>query len=192
VYVISEDGLNTGSATFVGLVLASRSLLGGLMQPFTGRLADRFSRRYLVMIGLVIAAVCQFVIPDLPTTLVDISVLGNTVTTAPWLLLVFIAMGAAEAVELPAQQALFVEAGRRAGMGAVMSLNQMGSSIGFLGGSLLGAAVVSTFGLPSVFRFAGLLVVAGVIAFWLLMRRAQAEPTPLRAREVIATSAGGE
>jgi MFS family permease len=185
VYVITEDGLNTGSATFVGVVLASRSLLGGLVQPLTGRLADRFNRRYLVASGLAVAAVCLFVVPDLPGTLVDVSILGDSMVAAPWLLLAFVAMGMAEAVAMPAQQALFVEAGRRGGMGAVMSLNQMASSLGFLGGSLLGAAVVSAFGLPAVFRFAGLLVFAGVVAFWVLMRRAQKRPSPLVIRELV-------
>lgn len=185
VYVISADGLNTGSATFVGVVLASRSLLGGLVQPLTGRLADRFNRRYLVASGLGVAAACLFVIPDLPKTLVDVSIVGDTMVAAPWLLLVFVAMGMAEAFAMPAQQALFVEAGRRGGMGAVMSLNQMASSLGFLSGSLLGAAVVSAFGLPAVFRFAGLLVFAGVVAFWVLMRRAQSQPAPLVIREFV-------
>lgn len=189
VYVISADGLNTGSATFVGVVLASRSLLGGLVQPLTGRLADRFNRRYLVASGLAVAALCLFVIPDLPQTLVDVSILGDTMVTAPWLLVVFVAMGMAEAFAMPAQQALFVEAGRRGGMGAVMSLNQMASSLGFLGGSLIGAAVVSAFGLEAVFRFAGLLVFTGVAAFWVLMRRAQLRPAPLVMRELVPVTA---
>jgi MFS family permease len=189
VYVVSSDGLNTGSATFVGIVLASRSLLGGLVQPLTGRLADRINRRYLVAAGLGGAAICQFVIPDLPRTLTDVSLLGDTVVMAPWLLAVFIGIGMCEALAMPAQQALFVEAGRRAGMGAVMGLNQMGSSLGFLGGSLVGAAVVSVFGLPSVFRFAGLLVFLGVVAFWLLMRRAQASP-PFPMTELVVAPAG--
>lgn len=192
VYVVSADGLNTGSATFVGIVLASRSLLGGLVQPLTGRLADRFNRRYLVAAGLGVASLCLFIIPDLPPTLIDVSILGDAMVVAPWLLLVFVVMGMAEAFAMPAQQALFVEAGRSGGMGAVMSLNQMGSSIGFLSGSLLGAAVVSFFGLPSVFRFAGLLVMAGVVAFWVLMRRAQLRPAPLVMRELAAGSAGGD
>lgn len=192
VYVVSSDGLNTGSATFVGIVLASRSLLGGVVQPLTGRLADRYNRRYLVAIGLALSSLCLFVIPDLPRALRDVAFFGDTIVIAPWLLAVFIVMGMSEALAMPAQQALFVEAGRSAGMGAVMSLNQMGSSIGFLGGSLLGAAVVSIFGLPSVFRFAGLLVFIGVVAFWLLMRRAQSRPQPVLIREVVVTSAGGE
>jgi len=189
VYVVSADGLNTGSATFVGIVLASRSLLGGLVQPFTGRLADRINRRNLVALGFGGAALLQFVIPDLPRALTDVSFLGDSIVVAPWLLAVFIGIGVCEALAMPAQQALFVEAGRRAGMGAVMGLNQMGSSVGFLGGSLLGAGVVSVFGLPSVFRFAGLLVLAGVAAFWLLMRRAEAERAELMP-ELAVTPAG--
>jgi MFS family permease len=192
VYVVSSDGLNTGSATFVGIVLASRSLLGGLVQPVTGGLADRFSRRYLVAMGLGGAALCQFVIPDLPKTLTDVSFLGDTVVMAPWLLGIFVVMGMCEALAMPAQQALFVEAGRRAGMGAVMGLNQMGSSVGFLGGSLLGAAIVSAFGLASVFRFAGVLVLVGVVAFWLLMRRARTERPGLVMTEIVPRPAAGK
>ena len=51
----------------------------------------------------------------------------------------------------------------------------MASSIGFLGGSLLGAAVVSTFGIASVFRFAALISVGGAALFLLLMRRVPPE-----------------
>ncbi len=192
VYVVSSDGLNTGSATFVGILLASRSLLGGMFQPLTGRLADRLNRRYLVAGGLGAAALCQFIIPDLPSTLVDISFLGDTIVAAPWLLVVFVIIGLSEAVAMPAQQALFVEAGRSAGMGAVMGLNQMGSSLGFLSGSLVGAAVVGVFGLESVFRFAGLLVFVGVMAFWFLMRRAQAQPAPTIFHELIPSCAGSD
>jgi MFS family permease len=142
--------------------------------------------------GLGGAALCQFVIPDLPKTLTDVSFLGDTVVMAPWLLGIFVVMGMCEALAMPAQQALFVEAGRKAGMGAVMGLNQMGSSVGFLGGSLLGAAIVSAFGLASVFRFAGVLVLVGVVAFWLLMRRARTERPGLVMTEIVPRPAAGK
>ena len=99
---------------------------------------------------------------------------------APWLLLTYVAIGLGEAVAWPAQQAIFVEVGRQVGMGSIMGLNQMGSSFGFLGGSLLGALVVSLFDLEAVFRYAGIAVMTGVLLFWLLMRRAQGQ---LRATE---------
>ena len=169
VYVISEDGLGTESATFVGVLLASRSLVGGVLQPYFGRLADRMSRLTLVMVGLLLSATGHLVVPELPADLVEV---GGLVV-APWLLAVFVLIGLAEALAWPAQQAIFVDVGRRVGMGSVMGLNQMGSSLGFLSGSLLGALVVELFGLEAVFRYAGLVVLAGAVAFFLLMQRAR-------------------
>ena len=174
VYVVSDDGLGTGSATFVGLLFAARALLGAAFQPFTGRLADRADRAHMVIIGMTIAAVGQFIIPDLPRLLVEPALPGGTLVLAPWLLVAYLAIGAGEAVASPAQNAIFVEAGREAGMGTVMALNQTGSSAGFLLGSLIGAAIVSEFGLEAAFRYAGLATFAGVLLFAMRMRAARA------------------
>jgi DHA1 family multidrug resistance protein-like MFS transporter len=176
VYVISEDGLGTESATFVGVLLASRSLIGGVLQPYFGRLADRMSRLMLVMVGLLVSATGHLLIPDLPNTLIEIS--GFVV--APWLLTAFVIIGLAEAVAWPAQQAIFVDIGRRVGMGSVMGLNQMGSSLGFLAGSLIGAAVVEFWGLEAVFRYTGVIVFVGAILFFILMRRASSDMAEIR------------
>lgn len=176
VYVISEDGLGTESATFVGVLLASRSLIGGVLQPYFGRLADRTSRLKLVMVGLICSAAGQLLIPDLPETLIEV---GGLVI-APWLLGIFVLIGLAEAIAWPAQQAIFVDVGRRVGMGSVMGLNQMGSSLGFLAGSMLGAAVVGLFGLEAVFRAAGVVVLLGALLFFVLMQRARGEMAEIR------------
>ena len=192
VYVISEDGLNTDSAIFVGILLASRSLLGAILQPVFGRLADRVSRLMLVMGGLTVAGVGQFVVPDLPRQLTDVSLLGGTFVVEPWLLIVYLTVGLGEGLSWPAQQAIFVTAGRMVGMGAIMGLNQMGSSLGFLAGSLASAAVVAAFGLEAVFRFAGVGVLAGTLIFFVLMRRAADElrEAERAGRRVAAVAAG--
>ena len=62
-----------------------------------------------------------------------------------------------------------------------MGLNQMGSSLGFLAGSMLGAAVVGLFGLEAVFRAAGVVVLMGAVLFFLLMPRARGEMAEMRA-----------
>lgn len=174
VYVVSDQGLGTGSATFVGLLFAARALLGSLLNPFTGRLADRIDRTQMVLIGFVIAGVGQFVIPDLPHTLLHPTMLGGALVIAPWVLLLYLLIGAGEALATPAQNAIFVQAGREVGMGTVMALNQTGSSAGFLGGSLIGAAIVGVFGLEAAFRYAGVAVVLGALLFAVLMRRSRA------------------
>lgn len=182
IFVISGEGLATGSAMFVGILFGVRSIIGAVMQPIAGRAADRYSRVLLVVIAFSISALGQFLIPSVPRELVETDLFGTALVIAPWLLALMIGVGFAEAFAMPASQAIFVSVGRSVGMGSVMGLNQMGGSIGFLSGSLIGAAVVSNFGIDAVFRYAGIVSFLGALVFWLLMRRAAAE---LRAAEAM-------
>ena len=182
IFVISEEGLGTGSAMFVGILFGVRSIIGAVMQPIAGRAADRYSRVVLVVTAFSISALGQFLIPSVPRALMETDLLGTALVIAPWLLALMIGVGLAEAFAMPASQAIFVTVGRSVGMGSVMGLNQMGGSIGFLSGSLIGAAVVSNFGVDAVFRYAGIVSFLGALVFLLLMRRAAAE---LRAAEAL-------
>jgi DHA1 family multidrug resistance protein-like MFS transporter len=175
IFVISEEGLGTGSAMFVGILFGARSIIGAIMQPIAGRMADRYNRVVLVVTAFSISALGQFLIPSVPRDLVDTSFFGTELVIAPWLLALMVCVGLAEAFVMPASQAIFVSVGRSVGMGSVMGLNQMGGSIGFLSGSLIGAAVVSYFGIDAVFRYAGIVSFLGALVFLLLMRRAAAE-----------------
>lgn len=175
VFVISGDGLGTDSAFFVGMLLAVRSVLSAVLQPVFGPLADRANRLVLVVSGLTCASVAQFMIPSLPRTLWHTSLFGEAITIAPWLLGTMSAIGIFEALQQPAQQAIFVTEGRRVGMSSIMGLNQMGNSVGFLSGSLVGAAVVSAWGLDAVFRYSAVVTLAGGVAFAVLMLRARDE-----------------
>ena len=175
VFVISADGLGTNSALFVGVLLAIRSLLSAVLQPVFGPLADRVDRLTLVFIGLAVAAVAQFLFPSLPRELAHGTLLGEPITFSPWLLGAMAIVGLAEALAFPAQQAIFVSVGRHVGMSSIMGLNQMGNSVGFLSGSLVGALVVSSWGLDAVFRYAGVVTLVGAVAFAVLMLRAREE-----------------
>ena len=142
-----------------------------------GRLADRMSRLALVMTGLLLSAGGHFAIPNVPGATFEV----GSFVIAPWLLALFVLIGLAEAIAFPAQQAIFVDVGRRIGMGSVMGLTQMGTSLGFLSGSMVGAGVVELFGLEAVFRYAGLAVLTGALLFFLLMRRAREDFAAMRA-----------
>ena len=183
VFVISGDGLGTDSAFFVGVLLAVRSVLSAVLQPVFGPLADRANRLVLVVSGLTCASVAQFMIPSLPRTLWHTSLFGEAITIAPWLLGTMSAIGIFEALQQPAQQAIFVTVGRRVGMSSIMGLNQMGNSVGFLSGSLVGAAVVSAWGLDAVFRYSAVVTLAGGVAFAVLMLRARDELRDVPAME---------
>lgn len=172
IFVVTEDGLGTDSAMFVGLLLGTRSLLGIVFQPIAGFTADRTNRVSLVVSGLFIAAIAQFVIPDLPRNFVETSFFGEAITIAPWLIGIIVIAGIGEAFAHPAEQAIFVSIGRKVGMASVMGMYQMGSGLGFLTGSLVGAILVSTIGIDSVFRATGIITVIGAILFAIMMRRA--------------------
>lgn len=174
VYVVSDQGLATGSATFVGILIAARSTIGSSLQSVTGRMADVYSRTFLAMLGLGIAAVSQFFIPDIPVAEHTLSVFGGETVVLPWLLFLFFLTGVGEAIAMPAISAVLVDAGRSVGMGSAMGLAEMGQASGFLGGSLLGALVVDIWGIEAVFRYAGIVVVIGAAAFLVLMQRSSA------------------
>ncbi|MSP23481.1 MAG: MFS transporter [Dehalococcoidia bacterium] len=172
VYVISDEGLGTDSALFVGILLSSRSLINAVLQPYTGGLADRMSRVMLVVVGLSVAGIAQGVVPLLPDSLTAVDFFGEALIIAPWLLAALLMAGIAESLAFPSQQAIFVQIGRKVGMGSIMGINAMGSSAGFLSGSLIGAVIKTQFGIDSVFYFAGIASLVGVGVFVLLMRRA--------------------
>ncbi len=173
VYVVSDDGLATGSATFAGVLLASRALLTATAQLVTGPLADKMDRVFLSVLGFGIAGTAQFFVPDIPGVSATIGIFGGELVIVPWLLLLFVFVGLGEAIEFPAQQAIFVDAGRTVGMGTIMGIIQTAGGFGFLAGSMFGALVVSIWGLDAVFRYAGLAMFLGGFGFWLLMRRAK-------------------
>jgi MFS transporter, DHA1 family, multidrug resistance protein len=186
VYVISEEGLGTGSALFVGILLSGRSLLNAALQPYTGHLADRLSRLWLVVVGLAIGGAAQVAIPLVPHTLTETSIFGSVMVIAPWVLVAMLVAGLGEALAFPAQQAIFVQVGRRVGMSSLMGLNSMGSSLGFLTGSLFGALVKSYAGIESVFYMAGGLALLGIGVFVVLMRRAEEDLAPRAVPEATA------
>jgi len=170
VFVLGDDGLGLDSALFVGLLFGIRSALSSVVQPIAGIAADRWSRTVLVLGGLLLAGAAQLTIPDLPRAAVELSVGDAKLTLVPWLLAAIVVIGIAEAFVFPAQQAILVNVGREVGMGAVMGLSQSAGGLGFLAGSMFAAAAVAGFGIDSVFRASGGLIIGGAIVFWWMMQ----------------------
>ncbi len=171
IFVVSEDGLNLDSALFVGLLLSARQLTNAALQPITGRLADSVDRIKLVATGLGLMALSTLLIPLVPGTVIEV----GPVPLAVWVLAVVLIAGVGESMAMPAQQAMFVTLGRVVGMGSLMGLNNMGTSIGFLFGSLAGAGVVAALGVRSVFVFAAAVMFLGMFFYIAVMRAAREE-----------------
>ena len=125
------------SPTLIGIPLTVNMLLMSVFQPYAGKIADRFNRRALVVIGSLISITFLALIP---------------VTLNFWQLLGICAFGGlGGAISMPAASALLVEEGRRFGMGSTTAIFMMAMSIGIAVGSLLGGVMADFVNINSVF-----------------------------------------
>jgi MFS transporter, DHA1 family, multidrug resistance protein len=145
--------INIGlSTTLIGLLLASRTPVA-LIQSLTGRLADKYNRRIMVVCGGAFALIAMVVLP---------------MTGSFWqLLALYVCTAVGIAFALPAATAFVVEEGRIFGMGASMALFMMAMQIGHGVGPILLGGVVDVLGIKSAFfAGAGLLLVGIRVFIW--------------------------
>lgn len=141
---------------FIGIAFATQDLTGGCAQPIFGRLADRYSRRLLVVLGLGMNAAFLVGVGFAPSYLAVV--------------LLLFSMGAAGALSAVASGALQVVAGRRTGMGTVLGLGSAANGAGIVVGSVFGGALVSRYDISAAFMLGGALMAAGVPLFLTLTR----------------------
>jgi DHA1 family multidrug resistance protein-like MFS transporter len=141
----------------VGLVLSARQILNGMFAFPSGWLADRRNRVPLVTVGLTVLATGILLTP----------LVGGFVA----LLCLFVVVGMAESIALPAGNAITVDRGRALGMGSVMGVFIMANSSAIFAGSMAGALVETSLGVNWVFYCAAAACLAGILAFNVFMRR---------------------
>lgn len=150
-----EDDIGVGPF-LIGVAFATQDLTGGVAQPIFGRLADRYNRRALVSLGLLVNGVL-------------LSCLG--IVPAYWLVvLLMFGMGASAGVSQVAASAIQVVAGRRTGMGTVLGVGAAANGAGIVIGSVVGGVLVDFSGLAAAFLFGGAIMTAGVPVFLALTR----------------------
>ena len=153
------------SVSLIGLLLASRAPLA-LLQSYTGTLADKYSRRGLVITGGAVAIIFTALLPTAGSF---------------WPLLVmhtFMAIGIAFA--MPANTAYVVEEGRTFGMGASMAMFMMAMQIGMGAGPILFGGIVDFTGIESAFYSGAGLLLMGFAAFIWFTRKYSPKITDLR------------
>jgi len=153
------------SVSLIGLLIASRTPLA-LLQSYTGTLADKYSRRGLVVAGSVAAIIFIALMPTAGSF---------------WPLLVmhaFMAIGISFA--MPAATAYVVEEGRTFGMGASMALFMMAMQIGNGVGPIMFGGIVDFTGIESAFYSGAGLLLMGIAAFIWFTRKYSPKITDLR------------
>lgn len=148
------------SISMIGVLLATHILLAGFLQIPFGRLADRVSKPLLMSIGMIGSALAIFAIPYC-----------QTITH---LFFLQVGTGVVSALGFPAAIGMAAMAGRKFnGMGTVMAVFNSGMSIGLILGPMGGGFFEGIFGLDFIFKGGSLVVVVGLVAFLILMRRAR-------------------
>ena len=141
-------------SSLVGVLLAVHILLISLLGIPFGRIADRLSRRFLVVSGCLVSSVFLVAVP-----------LGQNFG----LLLALAVLGSVgSAIAVPAASALVVEEGRKYGMGFSIALFSMALSIGMVVGPIVGGAIADFVGINSAFYFGAVMTLLGAGLFaWL-------------------------
>jgi len=123
----------------IGVLLAVNILPVIVLLVPAGRLADRFNRKALVILGNLIYLITLALIP-----------LANTFRQQIWLCF---PRAIGSAISVPAATALTVEEGRKFGMGSTMSILIMAMSIGMVVGPTLSGVIADSVGVNAVFYF---------------------------------------
>jgi MFS transporter, DHA1 family, multidrug resistance protein len=144
-------GLKLGlSASLIGVVLAARIPIS-MTQSFTGRMADTWDRRLMVISGGLISAVASCFMP---------------LTAGFWtVLLVYLAVTLGQAIGIPAANAYVVREGRTYGMGASVTMFMLAMYAGNAIGPIVLGGIADRFGLKATFYTAAICMAAGVGGF---------------------------
>jgi len=148
IFAATYIGLGT---TLIGVLLTVNFLPMIALLALAGRLADRFNRKTLVILGNLIYLITLVLIP-----------LANTFWQQIWLCFPRAIGGA---ISMPAATALTVEEGRKFGMGSTMSILMMAMGIGFAVGPTLSGVIVDSMDINAVFYFGGIVGLSGTGLF---------------------------
>ena len=148
--IFAATSIGLGPA-LIGVLLAVNMLPMTILLAPAGRLADRFNRKALVIIGNIVYIATLPLIP--------------LATTFSQQLLLCLPRAIGGIISLPASTALTVEEGRRFGMGSTMSVLMMAMFLGMAIGPLLGGVLVDFLDTNAVFYFGGIVGLIGTGLF---------------------------
>jgi DHA1 family multidrug resistance protein-like MFS transporter len=152
------------SATLIGILMAARTPMS-ILQSYTGRLADKWNRRSMVIWGGVASVIAAVILPW---------------TGGFWaLLLVYVSVTLGQSVAIPPASAYAVQEGRTFGMGASMTMFMLAMQVGNGIGPIVLGSLADWFGLESTFYSAAICMAAGVVLFAGMVRGASTDPAPV-------------
>ncbi len=143
------------SASLIGILMAARTPVS-ILQSYTGRLADKWNRRTMVVCGGAASVIAVGVLP---------------LTGGFWsLLAVYLSVTFGQAFAIPPANAYAVQEGRTFGMGSSMTMFMLAMQVGNGVGPVALGSLADWFGLESAFYAAAIFMAAGIAIFARMVR----------------------
>jgi DHA3 family macrolide efflux protein-like MFS transporter len=158
----------TGSGLAVALVMIATTLPGVLVGPLAGGLADRWNRRWI----LVVADLCRAALMAATAWAAAVGALSM-----PWLLVVSALMSVAAAFFNPTAMALLPNLVPQTALTRANAMNQLSANTSGVLGPLVGSGLIAALGVPLAFLANGLSYLWSA-AFELIMRLPPGAPVP--------------
>lgn len=155
----------------IGFLISLNILLTGALQYGFGRLADRFSRALMILIGGWINAAALLLIPA-----------GHSMFA---FILISVMIGIGGGVAFPSAGAVATDLGRRFGMGSIMGFFNMAMSLGMVAGPILSGWILDFFGITYVFVFVGIVEAIGTAGSILLLVNKRSPKTAVLSDKVL-------
>ena len=153
------DRIMEATGVEIGIVIAARTIFNAGFQPVFGRMADRYNKLILIVLGCFIAGAGIFIVPFI----------NNFIH----LIVVFIIVGVGEAMVWPTLGAIATEEGRKYGQGSMMGVFNMAMSFGILIGSLTAGSFMDLLGLEYVFFIVAIFVILSGFFGIMLIRKGE-------------------
>ncbi|MDI6775974.1 MAG: MFS transporter [Syntrophales bacterium] len=144
------------SAFHTGILLSTNTILAGILQRPFGRIADRRSKLFLIVMGSLIGSFSLFSMPLSPNYFALLS-LGIT-------------MGIGSAMSMPAASAIATRIGKKEGIGSMMGLFTMAMSVGLIVSPMISGTVMDFLDINAVFYIMGTLSVLCTVISYLPLK----------------------
>jgi len=158
----------TNSAFYVGLVSALGSLPVLLFALYAGAIADRVSKRRMVMVTQTLAMLISFVLAGL--------VFSKTVTIE-WVIILAALLGVSTAFDIPARQSFFVDLVGKQDLTNAIALNSSAFNGSRVVGPALAGIAIGAIGLGACFLFNAISFLAVIWALAIMRLPAFQKPT---------------
>lgn len=138
------------SITSIGMLLTVSILSATVFSPIGGSIADKFSKRIIIVVGQLIFVATVIIIPF--------------THNFNQMLVVLLIQGFSGAICMPAAAAWTVEEGRKYGMASTMSVFFLAMNIGMIIGPIFGGVIADFGNIDFVFYIAGFMGIIGTAA----------------------------